>query len=175
MNKPQIGFSVLIGIGLSGPLTLLVALVQFTAPHSHLSTATGLAFSARAIGGAFGSAVLDAIINGVLNSSYATKVSNAAIQKGLPESSVSALLAAMSAGTSLMGVPGVNASIANSAEQASHDAYAHAYHLAWASIVPFVVLGIVSVACLKGVKHLMTDKIEATVEHATKVEYNEKI
>ncbi|CRG90772.1 hypothetical protein PISL3812_07817 [Talaromyces islandicus] len=175
MQKPQIVFSVLIGIGLSGPLTLLVALVQFTAPHSHLSTATGLAFSARAIGGAFGSAVLDAIINGVLNNSYATKVSNAAVEKGLPESSVPALLAALSVGTSLTSVPGVNASIASSVEAASYRAYAHAYHLAWASIVPFVVLGIVSVACLKGVKHLMTDKIEATVEHALRVEYEENI
>jgi hypothetical protein len=57
MNKAQIVFNVLSGIGQAGPLTLLVALVQFTAPHAFLSTATGLGFSARAIGGAFGSAV----------------------------------------------------------------------------------------------------------------------
>lgn len=63
-NKAQLAFNVLAGIGQAGPLTLLVALVQFTSPHAYLSTATGLAFSARAIGGAFGSAVLDAIING---------------------------------------------------------------------------------------------------------------
>lgn len=165
MNKAQIGFNVLIGIGLSGPLTLLVALVQFTAPHRHLSTATGLAFSARAIGGAFGSAVLDAIINGVLGNTYASKVSTAAVDAGLPESDISALLAAMSAGTALTSVPGVNSTIAAAAEVASQNAYAHAYHLAWASIIPFVVLGIASVLGLKGVNHLMTDKIEATVEH----------
>lgn len=166
MNKAQIGFNVLIGIGLSGPLTLLVALVQFTAPHRHLSTATGLAFSARAIGGAFGSAVLDAIINGVLGNTYASKVSTAAVDAGLPESDISGLLAAMSAGTALTSVPGVNSTIAAAAEVASQNAYAHAYHLAWASIIPFVVLGIASVLGLKGVNHLMTDKIEATVEHA---------
>jgi hypothetical protein len=166
MNKAQIGFNVLIGIGLSGPLTLLVALVQFTAPHRHLSTATGLAFSARAIGGAFGSAVLDAIINGVLGNTYASKVSTAAVDAGLPEADISALLSAMSAGTALTSVPGVNATIAAAAESASENAYAHAYNLAWASIIPFVVLGIASVLGLKGVKHLMTDEIEATVEHA---------
>jgi len=71
------------GIGQSGPLTLLVALVQFTSPHAYLSTATGLAFSARAIGGAFGSAVLDSIINSKLRSSYAPAVSGAAIKAGL--------------------------------------------------------------------------------------------
>ncbi|RAO73849.1 uncharacterized protein BHQ10_009861 [Talaromyces amestolkiae] len=165
MNKAQIGFNVLIGIGLSGPLTLLVALVQFTAPHRHLSTATGLAFSARAIGGAFGSAVLDAIINGVLGNTYASKVSTAAVDAGLPQSDISALLAAMSAGTPLTSVPGINTTIAAAAEIASQNAYAHAYHLAWASIIPFVVLGIGSVLGLKGVKHLMTEEIEATVEH----------
>lgn len=55
MNHAQIGFNILSDIG---PLTLLVALVQFTAPHAFLSIATGLAFSARTIGGAFGSAIL---------------------------------------------------------------------------------------------------------------------
>lgn len=57
MDNAQIGFNVLAGLGQCGPLTLIVALVQFTAPHAFLSTATGLGFSARAIGGAFGSAV----------------------------------------------------------------------------------------------------------------------
>lgn len=48
---------------------------------------------------------------------------------------------------------------------ASEWAYLHAYGLAWASIVPFVALGLVAVVCLKGVKELMTEKVEATVEH----------
>lgn len=168
MNHAQIGFNILIGIGLSGPLTLLVALVQFTAPHAHLSTATGLAFSARAIGGAFGSAVLDAIIQGTLTSRWARDVTHAAVQAGLPADSVPALLEALENGSGRLedavGVAGLNASIAAAAEGASQRAYAHAYHMAWASIVPFVVLAIVAVACLKGVEHLMTEEVEATVE-----------
>jgi hypothetical protein len=62
-DVPQIILTALTGIGCAGPLTLLVACVQFTAPHAYLSTATGLAFSARAIGGAFGTAVIYAVIN----------------------------------------------------------------------------------------------------------------
>jgi hypothetical protein len=50
---------------------ILPALVQFASPHAFLSTATGLAFSARALGGAFGSAILNTIINGELSRSYA--------------------------------------------------------------------------------------------------------
>jgi hypothetical protein len=165
MNHAQIGFNILSGVGQSGPLTLLVALVQFTAPHAFLSTATGLAFSARAIGGAFGSAVLNAIINGKLASTYAPEVSTAAVRAGLPAKSVPALLEAMAKGVGLADVPGINAAIEGRVVLASEWAFAHAYRLAWASIVPFVVLALIAVVCLKGVKELMTEKVEATVEH----------
>ena len=162
-DAAQIVFSVLAGIGQSGPLTLLVACVQFTAPHAYLSTATGLAFSARAIGGAFGSAVLDAIINGHLNKNYAAHVGGAAVEAGLAAARVADLLAAFAAGTT------GDASIASAevwaaATAESRSVYAHAYRLAWASVIPFVVLATVAVACLRGVRELMTDKVEATVE-----------
>jgi len=166
-NSAQIGFNVLSGFGQSGPLTLLVAAVQFTAPHAFLSTATGLAFSARAIGGAFGSAVLDAIINSYISKHYAADVGAAAVGAGLPSSSVPALVEAFVAGnaTAMALVPGSNSEVLLAATNASHWAYAHAYRLAWASIIPFVVLALVCVICLKGVKELMTEKVEATVEH----------
>jgi len=165
MNHAQIGFNVLSAIGQSGPLTLLVALIQFTAPHAFLSTATGLGFSARAIGGAFGSAVLDAVINGKLASTYSKDVTNAAVKAGLKSSQVPALLEAFATGTGFDDVNGLTPSILAAATNASEWAYAHAYRLAWASIVPFIVIAIVCVACLKGVKDLMTEKVEATVEH----------
>lgn len=164
MSHAQYGFNVLSGLGQSGPLTLLVACVQFTAPHSHLSTATGLAFSARAIGGAFGSAVLDAVINGKLGSTYATKVSSAAIEAGLPKSSVEALLTAFATGIGFEDIPGATPAVLAAATNASHWAYARAYRLAWSSVIPFVVVATIAVACLKGVKELMTEKVEATVE-----------
>lgn len=154
------------GIGQSGPLTLLVACVQFTAPHAYLSTATGLAFSIRAIGGAFGSAVLDAIINGRLNSHYAPAVGKAAVTAGLPQKSVPALLQALATGEiGSSAVEGANNAVWNAAILESRWQYAHAYRLAWSSVIPFAVLALVAVACLKGVKELMTEKVEATVEH----------
>ncbi|OAG01644.1 MFS general substrate transporter [Paraphaeosphaeria sporulosa] len=162
-NVPQLVFAVLAGIGTSGPLTLLVACIQFTAPHAFLSTATGLAFSARAIGGAFGSAVINAIINGRLNSHYASDVGSAATTAGLPTSSLPALLEGMEAG-SFADVPGVNDMIIRAALEASHWSYARAYRLGWWSVVPFVALAIASVACMSGVKDLMTEHVEATVE-----------
>lgn len=165
-NTAQIVLNVLSGIGQSGPLTLLVACVQFTAPHAFLSTATGLAFSARAIGGAFGSAVLNAIINGRLSSHLGGAVGDAAIGAGLPRASVPELLEALDAGTLFdgIGIPGATPEVLAAAVEASRAEYAHAYRLAWASVIPFVVLAIVAVALMKGVRDLMTEKVEATVE-----------
>ncbi|KAI1855794.1 hypothetical protein JX265_012239 [Neoarthrinium moseri] len=140
------------------------------APHAYLSTATGLAFSARAIGGAFGSAVLNAIINGRISTHYASAVSSAAVNAGLPESSIGDLLEALGSGQIGADIAGATPDVWAAALDASHWEYAHAYRLAWSSIIPFVVLAIVAVACLKGVKELMTSKIEATVEHVEKVD-----
>ncbi|KAL9077902.1 MAG: hypothetical protein Q9157_003169 [Trypethelium eluteriae] len=171
LNHAQIGYNVITALGQSAPLTLIVALVQFTAPHAYLSTATGLAFSARAIGGAFGSAVLDAIINGNIASNYQAKVSRAALSSGLPASSLPALFKALAAGSpeAVQAVPEINPGIIDAVENASHWAYARAYNLAWASVIPFVVIALVCVACLKGVKELMTDHVEATVEKTDKI------
>lgn len=95
---------------------------------------------------------------------------NAAIAAGLPESSVPALLKALATGAGFSDVPGLNSTIQAKTLDASHWAYAHAYRLAWASIIPFVVLALVAVYFLKGVKELMTEKVEATVEHVPTTE-----
>jgi hypothetical protein len=61
-------------------------------------------------------------------------------------------------------VTGINDGILSDAMNASHHIYAAAYRLAWSSIIPFVVLALVAVGFLKGVKELMTEHVEATVE-----------
>lgn len=170
---PEYVFLVISGIGQSGPLTLLTVLVQFTAPHAYLSTATGLAFSARSIGGAFGSAVLDAIINSHIASHLVPEVGGAAMKAGLPSSSVPALIEAFAAGTGFDAVPGLNATIMAAAGGQREWTYAHAYRLGWSSIIPFVVLAIIAVACTSSVKHLMTEHVEATVERDAPVKDEE--
>ncbi|KAI0160070.1 MFS general substrate transporter [Hypoxylon sp. FL1284] len=164
-SSAQIGFNVISGFGQAGPLALLVACIQFTAPHAFLSTATGLAFSARAIGGAFGSAVLNAIINGRIAGHYASGVGAAAVGAGLPQSSVPELLDALDVGKIGSGVTSATPAVWDAAVEASRWEYTYAYRLAWASVIPFVVLAIVAVALLKGVKDLMTEKVEATLEN----------
>lgn len=76
-----------------------------------------------------------------------------------------ALLEALAAGQIGLGVDTATPAVWAAAVEASRWQYAHAYRLAWASVIPFVVLAIVAVALLKGVKDLMTEEVEATVEH----------
>lgn len=177
-SAAQIGLNVLAGVGQAGPLTLLVACVQFTAPHAFLSTATGLAFSARAIGGAFGSAVLNAIIHGRLSRRYPSALATAARGAGLLETDIPALLAAFdieSGGSGSGTLPdSVNPEVLAAVTAASRWEYTHAYRLAWASVIPFVVLAIGAVARLQGVRDLMTEKVEATVEHVVLQEDEEE-
>ena len=175
-SNAQYGLNVLAGIGQSGPLTLILALVQFAAPHAFIATASGFALSARAIGGAFGSAVLNAIVNGKLASTLEPKVNAAATAAGLPESSVPLLLAAMEAGAGFDDVPGLDTSILAQASEASHSAYAAAYRLAWSSIIPFVALAIIGVLFIHNVKDQMTDVVESSVEKSrtTRAESDDK-
>ncbi len=110
--------------------------------------------------------MLNAIINGRLSGYYAPAVSRAAVDAGLPEGSVPSLLQAFETGNvGSDAVKGANATIWAAAINESRWQYAYAYRLAWSSVIPFVVLAIVAVALLKGVKELMTEKVEATVEH----------
>lgn len=90
----------------------------------------------------------------------------AAVAAGLPASSVPALLTALAAGgtPSTTNVEGATNAAWAAAMHESRWVYAKAYQLAWASVIPFVALAIVAVAFLKGVKELMTEKVEATVE-----------
>ena len=98
-------------------------------------------------------------------SHYAAGVGRAAVEAGLPESSVGALVQALDSGKlATADIPGANPAILAAANEASKWEYAHAYRLAWSSIIPFVVLAIIAVWLLKSMKHLMTEKVEATVE-----------
>jgi hypothetical protein len=74
--------------------------MRFTALRAYLSTATDLAIVACSICGAFGSAVLDAIISGKLSSIYASQVGAAAVNVHLPNSSIAQLLTASTSPTS---------------------------------------------------------------------------
>jgi len=159
-------FNILAGFGQAGPLTLIPALIQFCAPPALLGTATGLAFSARAIGGAFGSAILTTIITNKL-SSLPERVGSAAVEAGLPQSSIASLLAAMAEGLPLSTVSGATDAVISAATQASHSVYASAYRIGWAAVIPFTVVAMIFVFLLKSVASQMNWHVEKPLDMTT--------
>lgn len=174
-NYVQLGVSAIAGVGQAGPLILLIAVVQYAAPHAYLSTATGVAYSIRAIGGAIGSAVLYTIAFGHVGSHYGGDVAQAAIVAGLSPEDVPILLSIMANGNgppteqALAGVlsqalPSATIPIIQAARRAGQKVFAKAFGLAWASIIPIAVISIVCCVLLRGVSKLMTEKVEAPLE-----------
>lgn len=178
-NRVQLGIGALCGIGQAGPLFLLVAVVQYAAPHAYLSTATGVAFSIRAIGGAIGSAVLYTIAFGHVGSHYNNDVAQAAVGAGLSPENVPILLSIMAKGNGppteqiLAGVlsqalPSATLQVIQAARGAGHEVFAKGFALAWASIIPMAVISVICCALLRGVSNLMTETVEAPLEEPQK-------
>ena len=115
---------------------------------------------------------MNVIINNHLNSHLAPRIASAATSAGLEASSVPQLLTALDSGSpNLMdAVPGINETMLAAAVHERRWVYAKAYNLAWWSIFPFAVLMTIAMCFLKGVKELMTEKVEATVENVKKKE-----
>lgn len=174
-SAAQLGIAVLLGLGQSAPLILLIVIVQFAAPHAYIANASATAFSFRAIGGAFGSAVLFTIINGHVGAHYPEAAAEAATKAGLPSGQVPILLQVMANGNgpptvdALFAVasgvlPNVSVSMIATARAAGEEVYAKAYRLAWASIVPFVAIAVVCCLAFKSVETQMTDEVEVKLE-----------
>ncbi|KAL6242222.1 hypothetical protein RBB50_010770 [Rhinocladiella similis] len=174
-NYVSLGIAAVCGIWQAGPLTLLVAVVQYAAPHAYLSTATGVAFSVRAIGGAFGSAVLYTIAFGHVKSHYGDAVAQAAVGAGLSPENVPILSGVMAGGNGQpteallarvlsQALPSTTLPIIRAARTTGQAVYARGFQLAWSSIVPMAVISIVCCSFLQGVRRLMTEKVEAPLE-----------
>ncbi|KAB5511604.1 major facilitator superfamily domain-containing protein [Coniochaeta sp. 2T2.1] len=159
-----LGINVVSGIANSGPLAVLMAALQYSAPHAHLSTATGCGLSARALGGALGSAVFTVILNNELET-WSASVVKAAVTAGMPRSSSKALVVAMNTEQGFDKVPGLTEKALHAAEETGRLIYSHAFRMAWWSVFAAGILALICVVFLSKIdKNRMTNEIEATVE-----------
>jgi hypothetical protein len=164
-----LGINVVSGIANSGPLAVLMAALQYSAPHAHLSTVTGCGLAARALGGALGSAVFTVILNNELEP-WSGSVAKAAVAAGMPPSSIKALITAMTNEAGFDRVPGLTERALHAAEQTGRLIYARAFRMAWWSVFAAGIVALICVVFLKKIdKNRMTDEIEATVENVQPV------
>lgn len=91
----------------------------------------------------------------------------AALNAGLPASSIADLFAAIfaSSETAMAAVPGINAEIIKAVGKAQLDGYAAAYRYIYYATIPFGVLATASAVALRPVAHLLTSHVPKMVEN----------
>ena len=109
-----------------------------------IGLAAGVLGSLRALGGAVAQAVYVSVLNNEVAKNIPKYVGAAATAAGLPESSLSSLLEAVSSGSSLQGIDGVTESVVTALLTAHKVAYSESFRIVFLCTIPFSVLLVIS-------------------------------
>ncbi|KAK0347944.1 hypothetical protein LTR02_001328 [Friedmanniomyces endolithicus] len=163
----RIGGLFIAGFGFSVPLALLFAVAQLATPRHLLGLTTGQLIAARGAGQTVGAAVLAAVYNAKVEVVLPEEVTTAALNAGLPSSSVPAFLTALTGGntTALSSIPGATSAVIEVASAAAKHAYVESFHYGWYTALPFAIIALLSVFLLDGkkIKAQMTWLVERPV------------
>lgn len=107
-----------------------------------IGLASGALGSIRAMGGAIAQALYVSILNNRLAQNIETRVVPAAIEAGLPGSSVAALLEAVTVGN-ISNVPGATEAVVDMVMGGIQDSYVSSFRVVFYATIPFGVLLIV--------------------------------
>lgn len=122
------------GVGFSAPLVLLNMVVQLSAPPELIASVTALVASARALAGSFGSAVVVAIQSNKFAARMPELVAPAALQAGLPESSLASLISTMFVSpAAITAIEGVTPQVVAAVLPPYYQATTFAYSFVWYS------------------------------------------
>jgi hypothetical protein len=86
----------------SGLFCRIPAVVQLSVDPALIGVATALTITARSVGGAVGTSVVGAVFTSKLTAVLGPYIANAAINAGLPSTSITAFVTAMATGKSLL-------------------------------------------------------------------------
>lgn len=165
-NANPMIFAALGGIGTASVLSLAIAGVQLASPHAHLATATAVAVIARAISSTSFTSIYSAVVTQKLDVYIPSYVTRSVALAGLPESSISAFIQALTANNSeqLAKVPGVSQSIIQAGVHALQQAYADGIRYTYIIAAPFLLLAAISAWFLGDLKSIMNYHVDAPVE-----------
>jgi len=161
-----LGFGVLVGIGLAGPLSLILAAVHLSVPKQILATASAAVVSSRSLGATIFVAAYAAAVGNRLASYIPRYVADAVLVLGLPPTSLGPLLADLAAQNveGLSSIPGVTPQIIEAAVRALDQAYADGIRIVWIIAAVIGALAAVLVPLLKDLKDKMDYIVDAPVE-----------
>lgn len=159
-------FAGLAGLGMGGPLVLVVAGVQLSTPHHLIATATAVTTSSRAVSATVFTAIYGAALTTRLNNYIPSYIAGAALKVGLPESSLKAFIGALAGNDSaaLPSIPGVTPTIIKASIAALKQAYADGIRVVYIIAAPFGAVACLACFFLGDLKSVMNYSVDAPVE-----------
>lgn len=162
----QLAFVALAGIGFGGPLVLIIAGVQLSAPHAFIGTATAVTMSFRAFSATIFVAIYSAVLSTRLEVNIPAKLAPAVLEAGLPPASISTFIAALTANDMLAlgSVNGVTPLIIAAGRVALRQAWADSLRYIYIIAAAFGALACVGSLFLGDIKRTMNYHVDAPVE-----------
>jgi hypothetical protein len=138
-------------------------------PLRHLGLASGLIGTFRSFGGSVGNAIFSSILNNIVNGRLPTKIAEAGISNGLPQSSVALLIPATvndAIGTpgAFINIPGITSTIEDAAARAFREVYAYAFRRVFWATIPFGILAIGAACFLTDPSVYLTNHVAVHME-----------
>ena len=161
-----IGTLSLAGIGLAGPLILILTGVQLAVPHHLLATATALVVSCRTLAGSIFTAAYSTALSTRLNAYIPSYIGRAVAQAGLPPASIGPFIGAFAGNdrAALVQIPGVTPVVLGAAGAAFQQAFADAVRIVYEIAAPLGAVACILCLLLPSFKNIMDRKVEAPLE-----------
>ncbi|KAK4934944.1 hypothetical protein LTR10_023910 [Elasticomyces elasticus] len=147
-----LAFSCLAGVGIGCIELLTILLIQLATPDEWIGFANGAIGLARCMGGSVGTAIYTTIFTSKAAEFIPTRVAAAAVEAGLPQTSLPSLLGILTGVVTTMPiteVPGITPKIILASSTALKNAYIASFKYVWYASIPF---GLVSLACALSTK-----------------------
>ena len=146
--------------------TCSLALAPLALPSEDIGAALGALGSIRSGGAAVALAIYVTILNNKLVKLIPEYVAPAAINAGLPQSSLTDLFTALTAGN-LTTVPGITTQIELAVGAANAEAAADSFQFVWYAVVAFAIVAVIAACLTVNYGDYLTDKVERKLHGAT--------
>lgn len=159
-------FAGLSGLGMGGPLVLVIAGVQLSTPHHLIATATALTTTSRAVSATTFTAIYVAALTTRLDKYIPSYVGAAALKAGLPKDSLGPFIGALTSNdpTALPGIQGSTPAIIQAGATALKQAYADGLRVVYIIAVPFGAVACIACFFLGDMRSVMNYSVDAPVE-----------
>ena len=161
-----LAFAGLAGLGFGAPLILLIAAVQLSTPHHLIATATAATTCSRAVATAVFTAIFSAALNARLENYIQSYIAKAALQAGLPTTSVEEFVKKFAAGntSALSRISGVDSAVIGAGVDALKQAYADGIRVVYIIAAPFGLLACICCLFLGDLRSAMNYAVDAPLE-----------